>query len=68
MGNRFAMTEAVAVLALIVHGYDILLPEDLAAQIKDRNHALAVKKFMSKVTRGVTHAPAHSFLRFRKRV
>ncbi|KLO09951.1 cytochrome P450 [Schizopora paradoxa] len=62
LGQRFATTSAVCILARLVRRYEILVPENLAG-VKDREE---LKRRLLKWTTGVTLTPTNAFARFRK--
>lgn len=62
IGQRFATTESICIIASIVRRYEILLPEDmLGLDFEEQKRRLAEWK------PGVTIVPANARLRFRLR-
>jgi len=66
LGRRFAETEAVAALTMIVLRYKIELNRDMF-QIIPGEAPRATRERLLKVRQGLTLAPAHLPLTFRKR-
>ncbi|KAH8114076.1 cytochrome P450 [Phellopilus nigrolimitatus] len=62
IGQRFATTESVCLLASIARHYEILLPDGLQANTLSE----ADKRCLLKWTTGVTITPTNSFVRLRK--
>jgi len=62
LGQRFAHTSAVCILASIVRRYEIHLPENLSG-IKDKEE---LKRRLLRWTTGITLTPANPFVRFKK--
>lgn len=64
LGQKFAMTESVCLLACLVRRYEILLPADVdvgSLTEADKRRLLAWKT-------GVTITPANAFVKLRRRV
>lgn len=62
MGSRFAMTESVCMLALLVRQYEILVPSDI-----EPLPWVEQKEALLKWTSGVTLKPVGSRVRLRRR-
>ncbi|KAH7912385.1 cytochrome P450 [Hygrophoropsis aurantiaca] len=63
IGQRFALTESVCILANVVRRYEILVPDDLATKsIQEQKDALL------KWTTGVTITPTNARVKFRRRI
>ncbi|KIM74190.1 hypothetical protein PILCRDRAFT_828484 [Piloderma croceum F 1598] len=62
IGSRFAMTESVCILALLVRQYEILVPSDLELRSKAEQRDVLLKW-----TTGVTITPTNSRVRLRRR-
>ncbi|KIM91676.1 hypothetical protein PILCRDRAFT_58279, partial [Piloderma croceum F 1598] len=62
IGSRFAMTESVCILALLVRQYEILVPSDLESRSKAEQRYVLLKW-----TTGVTITPTNSRVRLRRR-
>ncbi|KIM77289.1 hypothetical protein PILCRDRAFT_621822 [Piloderma croceum F 1598] len=62
IGSRFAMTESVCILALLVRQYEILVPSDLELRSKAEQRDVLLKW-----TTGLTITPTNSRVRLRRR-
>ncbi|KAF8637853.1 hypothetical protein AX17_002479 [Amanita inopinata Kibby_2008] len=62
IGQRFAMTEAVCVLANLIRHYEILIPAELESKPREEQ-----QKILLAWTVGVTATPVNAWVRLRKR-
>ena len=71
IGTRFALSESVAILANLVHMFEISLPSDVEMKLKDmKTRGIGVLERMEWLTAwspGVTNTPHRAKVRVRRR-